>query len=56
MKRLIEVIDSVLGAGNNRRSVALPTPQMTEGRMWEIGSRRSLSQVTPREPKPKVEA
>ncbi|MEZ4268286.1 MAG: hypothetical protein R3F39_18130 [Myxococcota bacterium] len=53
MKRIMQMIESLLGAGNNRRSVSLPTPQMTEGRMWEISSRRSLSQVTPREPKPK---
>jgi hypothetical protein len=53
MKRLIDMLDSLLGAGNNRRNVSLPTPQLTEGRMWEIGSRRSLSQVTPRDTDPK---
>ena len=34
MNRIVTILESILGAGTNRRSATFPTPKLTHGRLW----------------------
>ncbi|MCB9729746.1 MAG: hypothetical protein H6744_05580 [Deltaproteobacteria bacterium] len=50
MKRIIGLIDTLLGAGTHRRTEVFPTPRMTEGRLWELRPRRPAVAPRPKQP------